>query len=400
LVRPVASIAIGCRGSDELGEWLVVVIMVEDLTVAVKILQVEFSSSSKIVVMADGLREHKKRATRQLISDIATAMFIERGFDTVTISEIAAAAEVSEKTVYNYFPTKESLVFDQVDEQLELIVRTVRERPRGVTPTSAVITALQQDQEDFAEAVSTGGVGLFRRFGAMVRDTPALQAAWGEYRYRLVDALTEVLATELTVDPADPEPLIAARALTSLVELQYNSALRHAESDITAEEFQARMAADLARGARLLDTGMWSLHVMVEGRRTKDQIRDAATKAEQARQQVVTALRRAKREWGASREGQAFNAAARKAGHEAQRQAQEAAREAHLQAHSAAREAARQARQQAQATARDAREQALAQAQEAVREAKEQAQAAARDARDQALAAARDARRPGRGPQT
>jgi AcrR family transcriptional regulator len=50
---------------------------------------------------------------RQLISDTATMMFLERGFDEVRVSEVAAACEVSEKTIYNYFPTKESLILDR-----------------------------------------------------------------------------------------------------------------------------------------------------------------------------------------------------------------------------------------------------------------------------------------------
>ena len=61
----------------------------------------------------EGLRERKKRLMRQLISDTATAMFLERGFDEVRVAEVAAACDVSEKTVYNYFPTKESLILDR-----------------------------------------------------------------------------------------------------------------------------------------------------------------------------------------------------------------------------------------------------------------------------------------------
>ena len=64
-------------------------------------------------VPGEGLRERKKRLMRQLISDTATAMFLERGFDEVRVAEVAAACGVSEKTVYNYFPTKESLLLDR-----------------------------------------------------------------------------------------------------------------------------------------------------------------------------------------------------------------------------------------------------------------------------------------------
>src|ERR1700733_683982 len=71
---------------------------------------------------AEGLREQKKRLTRQRISDVATTLFVVRGFEHVTVSEIARIVGVSEKTVFNYFPTKESLVFDRADEGVERLV--------------------------------------------------------------------------------------------------------------------------------------------------------------------------------------------------------------------------------------------------------------------------------------
>ena len=71
----------------------------------------------------EGLRQRKKRVMRQLISDTAPAMFLERGFEEVRVAEVAAACDVSEKTVYNYFPTKESLLFDQADEGIKQIAK-------------------------------------------------------------------------------------------------------------------------------------------------------------------------------------------------------------------------------------------------------------------------------------
>ena len=64
---------------------------------------------------AEGLRERKKRLMRQQLSDTATQMFMERGFDAVRVTEIAEACGVSEKTVFNYFPTKESLILDRLE---------------------------------------------------------------------------------------------------------------------------------------------------------------------------------------------------------------------------------------------------------------------------------------------
>ena len=73
----------------------------------------------------EGLRERKKRQMRKLISDTATAMFLERGFDEVRVTEVAAQCGVSEKTVYNYFPTKESLLLDR-EEDSAVAIRVLR----------------------------------------------------------------------------------------------------------------------------------------------------------------------------------------------------------------------------------------------------------------------------------
>ncbi|MGD0196208.1 MAG: TetR family transcriptional regulator [Candidatus Dormibacteria bacterium] len=85
-----------------------------------------------------GLRERKKRETRQRISDIATALFIERGFDEVTVAEVAVAAGVSKVTVFNYFPRKEQLFFDRGIEGMELLEAALRSRAPGTSVTEAV----------------------------------------------------------------------------------------------------------------------------------------------------------------------------------------------------------------------------------------------------------------------
>src|ERR1700754_784695 len=85
-----------------------------------------------------GLREAKKRETRQLISDHATRLFIERGFEDTTISDIAAAARVAKKTVTNYFARKEDLALDHADEFVATLARTVTDRPQGETPFAAL----------------------------------------------------------------------------------------------------------------------------------------------------------------------------------------------------------------------------------------------------------------------
>ena len=77
--------------------------------------------------MTTGLRERKKERTRQLIADTAKRLFAERGFEAVTVGEIARAAEVAEATVYNYFPTKEDLVYWRFESFEERLLEAIRD---------------------------------------------------------------------------------------------------------------------------------------------------------------------------------------------------------------------------------------------------------------------------------
>src|SRR5260370_40409479 len=92
---------------------------------------------------AEGLRERKKRLMRQQLSDTATEMFLERGFDAVRVTEIAEACGVSEKTVFNYFPTKESLILDLGEAVMDSL-RTTLADP-GLTPVQAVLKILSEE---------------------------------------------------------------------------------------------------------------------------------------------------------------------------------------------------------------------------------------------------------------
>src|SRR5450432_1661732 len=84
---------------------------------------------------AEGLRERKKRLMRQQLSDTATEMFLERGFDAVRVAEVAQACGVSEKTVFNYFPTKESLLLDRGEATMASLRAALAEP--GTSPVQA-----------------------------------------------------------------------------------------------------------------------------------------------------------------------------------------------------------------------------------------------------------------------
>src|ERR1700733_14114522 len=122
-----------------------------------------------------GLRELKKHRTRQLIAETARAMFVERGFDSVSVAEVARAAEVAEATVFNYFPTKEDLVFQGMEAFEAELLGAVRDRPSG----EPVLTAfgrfvlqprglLATQDQDSARYLA----GIAR----MIATSPALQA--------------------------------------------------------------------------------------------------------------------------------------------------------------------------------------------------------------------------------
>ncbi|MFD5733951.1 TetR/AcrR family transcriptional regulator [Streptomyces sioyaensis] len=138
------------------------------------------------------LRERKKLRTRQRISGEATLLFIERGFDHVTVAEVARAAEVSTMTVFNYFPRKEDLFLDRIPEARELIVRTVRERGADESPLAALralVLGLLAERHPLA-VVGEG----FEHFWRTVLDSPALRARGREAVEELEGTLAALLA--------------------------------------------------------------------------------------------------------------------------------------------------------------------------------------------------------------
>lgn len=154
-----------------------------------------------------GRRERKKAQTRRLISDAATRLFTERGFDGVTVKEIADAADVSPTTVFAYFPTKESLVFDEGPDQEEHLVAAVRNRPPGQDVLDAIEAHLLAERLTYDHADPQ-----VRAFLAMVEATPALR----EYGRRMTERHEEALAAAvLATEPGTGE--LRARALARFV---------------------------------------------------------------------------------------------------------------------------------------------------------------------------------------
>src|SRR3954469_15515616 len=103
-------------------------------------------------VPSAGLRAWKKERTRTTISDVATGLFMRDGFEAVTVAQIAEAAEVSVKTVFNYFPSKEDLFFDRADDVIGALADAVVERPAGTTIVGALHRLLADRHVPFEAA--------------------------------------------------------------------------------------------------------------------------------------------------------------------------------------------------------------------------------------------------------
>ncbi|MFB9516771.1 TetR family transcriptional regulator [Streptomyces purpureus] len=160
-----------------------------------------------------GLRERKKRQTRRALSDAAIALFLDRGFDAVSVAEVAAAADVSKPTLFRYFPAKEDLVLHRFADHEAEESRVVAARPEDESPLAALhrhfldglarrdpVTGLSDD----------AGVLAFLR---LLYGTPSLVARLYAYQQRSEEALAEALGGGLAARLAAGQIVAVRRVL-------------------------------------------------------------------------------------------------------------------------------------------------------------------------------------------
>ncbi|PRB10266.1 TetR/AcrR family transcriptional regulator [Microbacterium sp. MYb62] len=184
-----------------------------------------------------GRRERKKAATRKTISDVATVMFLERGFDNVSIREVADAADVSPTTVFAHFPQKEALVFDEDDEQRDRLVSAVRDRPAGSTINRAIHDFYAAELRANVDEHGNDATRIFMRF---LNETPALRDYAAKMWLRHEDALADAIADELGL----AEPVAEIRVYARFV-LQMQLLVNDSDDPL----------ATVDAGFRLLDSG-------------------------------------------------------------------------------------------------------------------------------------------------
>jgi AcrR family transcriptional regulator len=200
----------------------------------------------------EGLRERKKRQMRAAIATAAMTLFRERGFDAVTIADVARAADVSEKTIFNYFPAKEDLVFREGGTRRAAVVEAIHSRAAG----ESFVAPFRAATMEFLDRVERDPVDEIVAIPRLVAGSTALRdrlfLGWEEESA----VLGPVLAEEAGEPVDDLAPVVVARALAWTHRLTFRAAFRR----LIAGEDQRAVAADLRAQADhaydLLEAGL------------------------------------------------------------------------------------------------------------------------------------------------
>jgi AcrR family transcriptional regulator len=206
---------------------------------------------------SEGLRERKKRQVRQKISDVATAMFLVHGFDNVTVAQIAAAADVSQQTVFNYFPTKESMFFDRAESMTNAVADAVRQRGSASLVQAVVQSIADEIHPARWEALDEAGqLQLFRRFCHVATGSPTLVAARFADFPRFIDEVSIALAQRTGAEPVDPEVQLATLIVVGLVRVRVESSFRHVEQATSFAALNDAVRRDILRAAELAEPSL------------------------------------------------------------------------------------------------------------------------------------------------
>jgi len=162
-----------------------------------------------------GLRERKKLRTRQLIAETARRLFAERGFEAVSVGEVAREAEVAEATVFNYFPTKEDLVYYGMEAFEAELLGAIRKRPAGVPVLDAFGKFVTQPRGFLAAQDAPSREALLTA-SRMIAASPALLARERHIFARYTELVAALLQEETAASPDDLRPWLVASTLVGL----------------------------------------------------------------------------------------------------------------------------------------------------------------------------------------
>jgi AcrR family transcriptional regulator len=199
-----------------------------------------------------GLRETKKQETRQLISDHATRLFIEQGFENTTIAEIAEAARVAKKTVTNYFARKEDLALDHQDEFAATLADAVTSR----RPGESAFAALRRGFEAAVEARDPVAGFAGQDFSRMIIESPTLSVCLRSLHDRREQALAEALAEAVGEGPDDITVRTVAGLLGAVHRVLFQRIQDLTMAGRTNDEIAETVAREAARAFDLLEPAL------------------------------------------------------------------------------------------------------------------------------------------------
>ncbi|MGZ4546768.1 MAG: TetR/AcrR family transcriptional regulator [Blastococcus sp.] len=200
-----------------------------------------------------GLRERRHQQTRARIVDAAAELFAERGFDSVSVMEIAKRAGVVEKTVFNHFPVKEGLVFDADPPMRAALLDAVRRRPSGESVSAAAGSFVVSAVSMLGAPEAAEGVAEMAR---VIRGSRTLQVREREILGELTLALTDLIAEETGAQPGQVEPWLAAHAVLGLYASLLELARDRVLAGIGGEALSAELRRQGRRGLALLQFGL------------------------------------------------------------------------------------------------------------------------------------------------
>jgi AcrR family transcriptional regulator len=201
-----------------------------------------------------GLRERKKEQTRRAIGEAAWRLFAERGFDQVTVAEVARAADVAEATVFNYFPTKEDLVYHRMEDFEDELLSAVRDREPG----SSIVDAFGRfvlEPKGFLREGAQSPVEPPEVIIRVITESPSLLAREREIMARYAERLAEVIAEERGLTPDAVEARVIANALIGL----HRALLDHVRRRVLARVSLRRV------GQEIREAGQRGIGILREG---------------------------------------------------------------------------------------------------------------------------------------
>jgi AcrR family transcriptional regulator len=160
---------------------------------------------------ATGLRERKKRQTREALTRAAQELFVERGYDETTLAEIAEAAGVSTRTIFAYFPGKEDILFATEQTMLDALAQALAERPAGADALTALREFILSSAHEKTE--------LDCKLGEVIAADPTLSSHRRARIAQLQEVLAAAIAVDLGVEADDLRPQVAAASLTAAFEV-------------------------------------------------------------------------------------------------------------------------------------------------------------------------------------